>query len=402
MGPHVTARAFAVLNTSIFDAWAAYDPKAIGTRLGNTLQLPLSQNTLANKNEATSYAAYRALVDLFPSKKASFDTLMSQLGYNPANTSTNLSTPSGVGNYVAQVLLQYRHNDGANQLGNLSPSGLPYADYTGYVPVNSPDRVVDLNRWQPLWITNAQGNQVPQPFLGAQWFKVIPFALKSASQFRPQAPAAFGTPQYVKETKEVYDISKNLTAEQRVIAIHWANGPGNETTPGVWHMFAVGISQRDNHTIDDDAKMFFALSNAQLDAGISAWEAKRVYDYVRPITAIRALFDPNWNTVFLTPAFPEFVSGHSTFGFSGAEVLERFTGKQTFGRSYTDPQTGIKLYWATFKDAADEGGISRLYGGIHFRDGYITGAKMGTKIGRQAWKKAQQYICYQCQPESDD
>lgn len=91
------------------------------------MQLHNSENTLKNKNEAISYAAYRTLVDLFPSQKSLFDALMFSLGYNPNNTSTDIMTPSGVGNFTAQVLLDFRHNDGSNQLGNLSASGIPYS-----------------------------------------------------------------------------------------------------------------------------------------------------------------------------------------------------------------------------------------------------------------------------------
>ena len=78
---------------------------------------------------------------------------------------------------------QFRHADGSNQLGNLAPGA--YADYTGYVPVNTPDDVIDILRWQPLRLTNTAGVTTVQKFLTPQWGRVKPFALASGSVFRP-------------------------------------------------------------------------------------------------------------------------------------------------------------------------------------------------------------------------
>src|SRR5436305_41187 len=95
-GPPMTARALAILHTCIYDAWAAYDHVAVGTQLGGKLRRPASERAQANgaKLKAISYAAYRALADLYPSRVASFDSLMASLGYDPADTSTNTRTPS--------------------------------------------------------------------------------------------------------------------------------------------------------------------------------------------------------------------------------------------------------------------------------------------------------------------
>src|SRR5205807_6210608 len=140
---------------------------------------------LANQNKAISFAAYRAVVDLFSLDKAAvFDPLMIKLGYDPTDTSMDTTKPSGVGNVACGAVLNFRHNDGSNQLGNLTASGAPYADYTGYISVNppttvpvNPGTVADVNRWQPLQYVDATGTFVTQKFVGAQWNKVTPFAL---------------------------------------------------------------------------------------------------------------------------------------------------------------------------------------------------------------------------------
>src|SRR5439155_11736244 len=133
-----------------YDAWAAYDPVAVGTRLGGTLRRPLVEQTPTNKKMAISFAAYRALVDLFPQSDQvpKFQALLRGLGYDPADTCTDTRHPDGIGNVAAQAVLDFRHHDGANQLGDLHPG--PYSDYTGYTPVNTPDQINDPGNYSAL------------------------------------------------------------------------------------------------------------------------------------------------------------------------------------------------------------------------------------------------------------
>src|SRR5205807_7948328 len=163
----------------------------------------------ANKNKAISFAAYRAAVDLFPTDKTTvFDPLMASLGYDPNDISTDPATPSGVGNLACAAVLNFRHNDGSNQLGNLTAGGIAYADYTGYVAVNPPSTVpvnpatvLDVNHWQPLQYFDASGTFVTPKYIAPFWGKVIPFALTSGDQFRSliaqSAPAFFGSAAFV-------------------------------------------------------------------------------------------------------------------------------------------------------------------------------------------------------------
>jgi hypothetical protein len=440
IGPPMVARALAIVHTCIFDAWAAYDKKALGTQLGNELRRPKRERTLANKNEAISFAAYRALVDLFALDKASvFDPLMINLGYDPNNLSINTDTPAGIGNVACAAVLEFRHHDGSNQLGDLHPGA--YSDWTGYVPMNpastvpvNPALVLDPNHWQPL--TYDDGATAPTPhivtqsFVGAQWYRVAPFAMTSPDQFRSfvahSGPALFGSETYLQQSSDLITISANLTDEQKIIAEYWANGPHTELPPGHWALFGEFVSRRDNHTVDDDVKMFFALTNAVFDAGIAAWDAKRAFDSVRPITSIPYLFHgqqirawrpfqgtqtfdgslwiPYQVTTFPTPPFPEYISGHSTFSAAGAQILKLFTHSDKFGASVTfpagssntepdlTPKQAVTLSWATFTEAADQAGISRRYGGIHFELADLVGRATGRLVADQAWEKALTFI----------
>jgi hypothetical protein len=432
----MVARALAIVQTCIYDAWAAYDKRAMGTQLGNSLRRPRRERTLENKNEAISFAAYRAVVDLFPlDEQKVFRPLMAQLGYDPDDLSRDTVTPTGIGNVACEAVLRFRHHDGSNQLGDESASGVPYSDYTGYKAENPPSAlpvdtslVVDPNHWQPLQYVDGTGTLVTQPFLGAQWYRVVPFALKSGDEFRDilaqSGPATYDSAEFVEQARELVRLSANLNDRRKMIAEYFADGPHSELPPGHWDLFAQFVSARDNYGVDEDVKLFFALTNAIFDAGIVAWDAKRAFDSVRPATAvpyvlhghqIEAWGGPGRGTVvmdglswvpyqlstFPTPPFPEYISGHSTFSAAGATVLKLFTGSDAFGDSVTlsagsskiepgiTPLQPVTLTWATFTDAANQAGISRRYGGIHFKAADLIGREIGRLIGYRAFIKAE-------------
>ena len=131
-----------------------------------------------------------------------------------------------------------------------------------------------------------------QTYLAPHRGFVAPFALVSGSQFRPPAPEIYPTHAhaFIKQAEQILQYSANLTDRETMIAESWADGPSTETAPGHWALFAQFVSRRDHHTVDDDVVMFFAVANALHDAGIAVWEAKRYYDYVRPITAVHFFF----------------------------------------------------------------------------------------------------------------
>ena len=255
MGPPMVARALAVAHTSMYDAWAAYDEFATGTRLGGSLRRPAAERTEVNRQKAVSYAAYRVLVDLFPTRKAVlFDVLMATLGYDPADTSMSIATAAGIGNIAAQAVLDFRHRDGSNQLGDLRTGA--YSDYTGYQPVNTDTSVNDPNRWQPFPIHNGTAFVVPG-FLAAHWGRVIPFALPDFATLRPPAPAASPHGAYRAQANHVLHLNAHLSDREKMISEYWSDGPNTETPPGHWNLFAQLISRRDNHTFEQDVKGVF-------------------------------------------------------------------------------------------------------------------------------------------------
>lgn len=420
-GPPMAARSIAIVYTSIYDAWTAYDPCARPSVSGIATR-PEEEQTPTNKEIAIHFAAFRSLSDQFPGVKQLFINKMTELGQDPTNSSTSETTAAGIGNLSANRVLAFRQEDGANEAGK-------YADTTGYTPKNPllnplfPSTVSDIPfpaYWQPL-IFLSPDKPIAPAFIAPHWGSVRPFALSSGDQFRPHPPQQFTTQGFIDQARYVIDLQAHLTPTQKVIAEYWADGPRSELPPGHWMLFSAFVVERDHMHLDDTVKLFFAVSNAILDASIATWEAKRYYDYCRPITAIRYLFRgkiiqawggagkgtvslpgemwrPFQVNTFPTPPFAEYTSGHSAFSMAAATVLKLFTHNDKFGYFYmqqkplaADPSeevVGIVMKWDTFTHAALDAGESRLYGGIHFYEGNVAGLEMGRKVGELVYEKA--------------
>jgi len=459
LGAPMAARALAIVHTCMYDAWAAYDEKALGTQMRGVLRRPVSERTEANKERAVSYAAYRALSDVLPADVESvYKPLMHQLGYDPNDKSTDIELPAGIGNIACAQILGYRHQDKSNQSGemdsaaaeNAGKNGIKkinaigaYDDWTGYRPLNAAGVVpaqfrfsVPLNpdHWQPLTYTDSTGNLMLQMFEGAQWCFIKPFALTKGDDLRAETepgPFKYRSPEYEQQAEELIKVSANLSDREKVAAEYWSDGVITGATLERWMEFARFVSTRDHHTLDEDVKMYFVLTNALIDASIAAWDTKRTYDSVRPVTAISFLFNgkkirawggPGKGTVEMdgsqwlpyqfrtlpTPPTPEYVSEQSAFSAAAARVLELWTGSEHFGYSMTieagsskiepgvTPARKLDLKWARFRDAADEAGMAGRYGGIQFARGDVVGRKLGRLAASRAWEKAQSYF----QPEN--
>lgn len=405
--PMLAARALAITHTCMYDAWAAYHEHADGAHWIESLRQPAADRTAANRAEAVSFAAHTALADLFPSQAANHDAVLASLGYSSPGTS------GAIGIRACNMVLNIRRHDGSNQLGDVN-GGAPYSDYTGYMPANSADALNDPNRWQPL--ATPAG---PQQFLTPHWGRVLPFALSDLDASRPEPPPQHPHGSYGSEANQILHFSATLDDTRKMIAEYWADGPATETPPGHWFLFAQAVSRRDGHSLDEDVKLFFALGNAELDASIAAWDCKVAFDFARPVTVLRYLYGGKpvraWNgpglgtalidgssfrSYIATPPFAEYVSGHSTFSSASAEILRSFTGSDAFEGSVTlaagsstiepglTPARAVTLSWTSFSEAADQAGLSRRYGGIHFESGDLAGRALGRRVGAVVWTKA--------------
>jgi hypothetical protein len=426
--PTIISRTLAIALTAMYDAWAAYDDTAVGTRLGGTLRRPPAERTDRNREIAIAYATYRALVDVYPADAVWLAEQMRAAGFDPSDTSTDPAKPQGVGNLAANAVCEYRHHDGANQFGDeVGSNGKPYSDYTFYEPVNAPEKINNPDRWQPLPFADGKGGRFYPGYLTPHWYRVKPFALDRADQFRPPPPPKFGSDQLKKEVEEVVRFNATLTPEQKAVVEFMRDGPRSTGQSGHWLRFAQDVSRRDRHTLEQDVKLFFTVGNVAMDAFIAAWEAKRFYDSVRPYTLVRlyhtddelegwagpgkgvtkmksSAWVPYSPDTFITPPFPGYVSGHSTVSAACAKVLELFTGSDRFGfverrapGTLTEPEaewakTEVALDLPTFSATAEMAGISRIMGGYHIQADNIEGLKLGRKVAELEWPRIRAYF----------
>ena len=191
---------------------------------------------------------------------------------------------------------------------------------------------------------------------------------------------------FYREAREVYDVTRALTPEQEVIARFWSDDPMlSPTPPGHWISIALDILEQEKAGLDRSADLLMRLGVAMADAFIGCWNAKFQYDLLRPVTYIKRVIDPKWEPLLITPPFPEYPSGHSTQSGAAAAVLTSFYGEAFSFTDRTHERDGLApRQFASFAEAAEEAGISRLYGGIHFRAAIARGLDQGRCIGAHA------------------
>ena len=441
--PTILSRTMAVVLTSMYDAWAAYDEVAVGTRLGGSLRRPKQERTQANKEKAIAYAAYRTLLFVYPEDASWIREQLKAKGYDPGDATTDLTTPQGVGNTAARAVIEYRSHDGSNQLGDeAGGNGKPYADYTGYKPVNTPEKVVDPLRWMPIPFSDGKGGTFSPGFLTSFWGRVRPAVLERPDEFRPPPPPKWGSEQLQRDIAEVVRVNGELTLEEKTVVELMREGPHSTGQSGHWLQFAQDVSRRDHQTLDQDVKLFFVVGNVVMDAFIACWEAKRVYDTGRPYWWARMVYKgkqleawagpgkgtarisaerwaPYSPDLFPTPPFPGYPSGHATASGAASRMLELFTGSDAYGTvaiqeagAMTEPTATVaqmqardgkpavglpaskevRLFFPTFTRTAEMAALSRMWGGYHIRTDNEQGLILGRRIAMYSWPKFEAYF----------
>ena len=252
-------------------------------------------------------------------------------------------------------------------------------------------------KWQP---TSPDYNEGTEPY----WKMIKPFSLDTCSQFRPTLPPVYSKDSnsvFYKMVKEVYTTGNNLSDSQKIIARYWDDNPfvvehsghmmfGNKKiTPGGHWM---GITSVACHKVNADAvktaQAYSLTSIALLDAFIACWDCKYSYEYVRPITLINDWFEKGWDAYLQTPPFPDYIAGHATISGSASTVLNYLFGDNfAFHDNSDSAYIGMTRDFTSFRQAAEEASISRLYGGIHFHVSCDTGLAKGRLVGENLLKK---------------
>jgi hypothetical protein len=250
----------------------------------------------------------------------------------------------------------------------------------------------ELGKWQ----------QTPPDYMDAvepNWSQIKPLLLDSCSQCKPPLPPPYDlnkNSKYYKELMEVYTISKQLTASQDTIAHYWDDNPfvtehkghlmfaTKKTTPGGHWMGIISTLCKQTKAEDiKTAKVYALTSCAIFDGFISCWDEKYRSRMIRPITVIRENIEPEWNSLLQTPPFPEYTGGHSVITAAAAIVLTEQFGENTAFHDTTELKyLGLERSFNSIQQAADEAGISRLYGGIHYRSSIEEGKKQGQQVGK--------------------
>lgn len=355
---------------------------------------PMTAGVGIDVNAAAATAAYNVLVSNY--------TNMYGAGSSHLTGFTNLynSQMSGiadgeaktrgmeVGLAAAQAMINARAADGWNAASTYTtqPFGTPGA-------------------WQPGTTAGAWGSSTGT-FLRSEWGYVTPFTMSSGDQFRPASIAGYqandlasfvGSQTYTDGFNEVKSLGaatgSTRTADQTTIAYFWVDGPGTASPPGHWNRIAQTVSASMGLSVEENARLFALLNIAEADTGIATWDAKRAYDFWRPMIAINTastdgnadtLEDAAWAPLIPTPSFPAYTSGHSAFSMAAAAILADFFGTDNIAFT-TDSESpflplGYTRDFNSFSEAAVEAGLSRIYGGIHWSWDNTEGAILGESV----------------------
>jgi PAP2 superfamily/Vanadium chloroperoxidase N-terminal domain len=375
--PPVAARAFAYLGIAAFEAVASGSSK-LSTLAGQLPQLealPKRQTNTSYNEAVVMHVALLACVrNLFnntgPAGKRAIASLQAKLeaGLVKQGKTSTRKRSTEFGNAIAAHILNWSKGDGGTDIKLMGFA----SDY----------KVDDApGHWKPTGPIQLQ--QLP---LLPKWGDNRTFAMANAASCSLPPPPSYSedkSSDFYKEALETYDTVKSLTPEQKLIARFWSDDPMlSPTPPGHWLFIALDLLKEKSTGVEDSVDVLARLGMAVSDGFVTCWKSKYDYDLLRPVTYIKKVFDKTWEPLLITPPFPEYPSGHSTQSGAAAAVLTQFFGENFAFEDRTHVREKFKgRPFKSFWEAANEAGISRLYGGIHFRAAIDRGLDQGRCVG---------------------
>ena len=377
--PPVAARAFGYIGVTAHETLATGNTglRSLAGQVTDLIPLP-ARGEGEFDEPCVLHAALNAAVNgLFANTGPTGQRAMEKLGEIMGRTASEgvaedvVARSVAHGEAVAAHILEWAAGDGGAVIENL---GFPME----YTPGTRPQD------WVPTSAIRLQ--QAP---LLPGWSKNRPFAIRDLAALdappHPRYDEAQGSAFY-GFAQEVYDTSKTLTEEQKLIARFWSDDAMLTSTPaGHWISIVMQIADRDALPVETIAAALAKLGCAQSDAFVSCWSTKFKYNLLRPVSYIRRHIDKAWEPLLITPPFPEYTSGHSCQSGAASTVLTAVFGDDFAFDDATHEDEGLPVRsFASFAAAAEEAAMSRLYGGIHFRFGNEAGLAQGRTIGALA------------------
>ena len=383
--PPVAARALGYLGLTLHESVVPGMPQHISLagQLNELSSLPWAQPdeplhwpTVANASLATM--TRMMFSNASAENKARIDLLERNLplkygqDFDPATITPDIANRSETfGKLMAMAIMTWARTDGGHEAW-----GPPRRGRESYVPPSG------AGQW------SATPPAFARPLL-PWWGENRPFVLKSVSDCPAPPPLTYSeepSSAFYKEAEEVYRLSNQATQEQRQFALYWADDPGKTPTPaGHWVFIATDLLKARKATLLTAAETYARLNLAMADAFVAAWHTKYSVNLLRPVTYVQLLIDSNWvPTLMDTPPFPEYPSGHSVQSSAAAAVLSQLFGADTgfTDNTHNDRGWGPRTF-KSFKAAADEAALSRLYAGIHFRSGVMGGQVQGRCVAQK-------------------
>lgn len=374
--PPVASRAFGYLGVTAYLVMAATDAKlsSLAGQLNALTPPPAVDPALAYDATAMINAAMTDAVGFFfgntgPTGQRAMQAMARQMAKASAGLPADVADRSAAhGRAIAAHVIAWSMGDGGALVENM---GFPY-EYA-------------LTEGPAHWVPTSLVRQQQMPLL-PNWGNNRPFAMPASGTCALPPPPAYSedpASAFYAEAMEVYQTSKTLTDEQKRIARFWSDDPMlSPTPPGHWVSIVLDIIDRDQLDATRAADALMRIGVGLADAFIGCWQQKFAHDLLRPITYIRRVIDPKWETLLITPPFPEYPSGHSTQSGAAATVLTAVFGAGFGFSDATHVDDGIAARdFPDFHAAAQEAADSRLYGGIHFRSANQNGIAQGNCIG---------------------
>jgi hypothetical protein len=376
--PTLASRVMAMVGVAVYDAVDGIVPNCTFYPVP---ELDAAAAPRGASREAAAIAAADVVLNsLYPGQRAMFDA---EYQASLAGIPDNKPKADGIawGQAVGNAVRAWRSQDGWNAPSSYQPA-----------PPGGTPGEYELT-------PNAGLEGKPPGFLPAltpQWGQVTPWAMTSAAQFLPPPPPALGSPEYAAAFNEVKRLgdtnSTTRTADETLFAQFWADVPGHSVTPpGHWDEIAEHVSLQQHLNLQQNAHLFALVNIALADAAINCWDTKYIYNFWRPITAIRdsrasqinpaTTSDPTWTPLWNTPNFPGYTSGHATFSGAASVILTSIFGPNFHFTMGSDDMPGYSRSFTSFAQAADEAADSRLVGGIHFCFDNEAGLAAGRALG---------------------